>query len=101
MYNRLHANYAHFAAVYGFRVIPTGTAVEAARKMAMVQKKVEDPHLNATGEFLQALVWAKALFGVDAGKGTYVPEGIDPSTAGRLRETADTVVTTAKKEKAK
>ncbi|MDD4025215.1 MAG: DUF4886 domain-containing protein [Kiritimatiellae bacterium] len=101
MYSRMRANYAKFAAAYGFRVIPTGAAVEAAREVGMVQKTASDPHLNKTGEFLQALVWAKTLFGADVIKGKYVPEGTDPAIAGRLREIADTVVTATKKEKAK
>ena len=67
----------------------------------MVQKTASDPHLNKTGEFLQALVWAKTLFGADVIKGKYVPEGTDPAIAGRLREIADKVVTATKKEKAK
>ena len=101
MYSRMRANYAKFAAAYGFRVIPTGAAVEAAREVGMVQKTASDPHLNKTGEFLQALVWAKTLFGADVIKGKYVPEGTDPAIAGRLREIADKVVTATKKEKAK
>ncbi len=101
MYSRIHTSYANFAAPYGFRVIPTGTAVEAARKVTMVHKKVHDPHLNTAGEFLQALVWAKTLFGVDVGKGKYVPEGIDPAIARQFREITDAVVQTTKKEEAK
>lgn len=96
MYARLHAAYAAFAAPYGFRVIPTGTAVEQARSLGMMQKNAQDPHLNSAGEFLQALVWTEKLFGADVTKGAYVPEGVDADLAVKLRVIAhDAVVGTS------
>ena len=92
MYARLHAAYADFARPYGLRVIPTGTAVEKARGFGMMQKKVNDPHLNRTGEFLQGLVWTEKLFGKDVTKGSYVPDGMDPALARSLRAVAHEAV---------
>ena len=92
MYERLHAAYADFAKPYGLRIIPSGTAVEKAREFGMVQKKVSDPHLNPAGEFLQGLVWAETLFGVDVTKGSYVPDGMDAALAKKLRDVAHETV---------
>ena len=88
MYAHLHEAYADFVKPYGFRIIPTGAAVEKARTFGMMQKKVHDPHLNSTGEFLQGLVWTEKLFGVDVTRGTYVPEGMDVEFAKNLRAVA-------------
>jgi len=93
MYARLHAACADFARPYGYRIIPTGAAVEKARAFGMMQKSVSDPHLNPSGQFLQALVWTEKLYGLDVTKGSYVPEGMDAAFAKKLREVAHAAVT--------
>jgi len=92
MYARLHAAYLDFAKPYGCRIVPTGTAVEKGRAFSMLQKKVDDPHLNPAGDFLQALVWTEMLFGVDVTKGEYAPAGLDAAAAKALRAVAHEVV---------
>lgn len=99
MYASLHAAYSDFAKIHGLRIIPTGTAVERARHLAQLQKKVNDPHLNATGEFLQALVWTEKLFGKDVTQGKYVPKGMDPALAAKLRAVAHAVVSEQKADR--
>ena len=84
MYERLHASYGEFAAKHDLRVIPTGTAVERFRELLPVRKWQEDVvgdpigtdrfHLNVQGRYLQALVWTKALFGIDPEKCPYEPD---------------------------
>ena len=96
MYERLHKAYGDFAAKYGFEVIPTGTAVQRFRKELPVvytensfggdpcgsAKFVQEDgkwipkgdvfHMNASGNYLQALVWTAKLFGADVTKCNYV-----------------------------
>lgn len=83
MYERLHANYAALGKQYGFSIIPVGTTVQRFRSMLPLSKENEADdvvgsdgdtiHLNAWGEYLQALVWQKAFFGSDPMRCTYAP----------------------------
>ena len=91
MYERLHRNYAEFAAQHGFKVIPTGTAIEALRTLTLPHKGFQDPHLGPWGELLQAHVWAQALFETDVRTCKWQPSemsGLNPKMAAKLREIA-------------
>lgn len=88
MYEELHKTYFDFAKGYGFRVIPTGTAVQRYRETLPVDysdgtfgngpcgnpETGDNFHLNKEGEYLQALVWTGKLFGVDVSQCTYTPD---------------------------
>ena len=104
MYAKLHRAYWDYAGANGFRVIPTGAAVQLYRRRLPVVytensfggdpcggrwggefvrdengKWVKGPgldvfHLGYDGEYLQALVWTGTLFGVDVSKCPYVPD---------------------------
>lgn len=107
MYTKLHEAYGAFAAGYGFRVIPMGTAVQAFRKALPVKYATDsfggdvvggrggNPlpdcdvfHLNEDGEYLQALVWAAKLFGKDPRLCEYVPEWLSQERASLLKRVA-------------
>ena len=113
MFELLHGAYAAFAEKNGFRVIPTGTAVQLWRKELPVQytdnsfggdvcgsaefKQDEEGkwkpsgdvfHLNDDGYYLQALVWAAALFGKDVTTCAYAPDGLDAGKADLMRRVA-------------
>ncbi len=101
MYNRLHKCYGELAGKYGFDVIPVGTAVQLYRKSLPVRStatevggdpvgspKGDSIHMNADGNYLQSLVWAGTLLGVDVTKCTYVAKRIDPAKAVIMRECA-------------
>ena len=73
MHEKLKAAYAEFAKPYGFKIIPTGDAVQDFRKaMPSPDGITGDPcgsptgkdkfHLNREGNYLQACVWLAALF---------------------------------------
>ena len=87
MYAALHKCYADFAAANGFRVIPTGTAVEFARDVMPLQPK-DKKHLGPAGEYLQALVWTAKLFKADVTKCAYAPEGVTGEQAAALQKAA-------------
>jgi hypothetical protein len=108
MYDKLTKNYGRLAAEKGFRVIPTGKAVQLYRER--VPAAAADPgldvvgnltkgedgayagdsiHLNKDGEYLQACVWVESLFGVDVRKLKSVPEDLKTKdNAALLRECA-------------
>ncbi len=102
MYNRLHKCYGDFAEKYGFDVIPVGTAVQLYRRRLPVRStdtevggdpvgvspKGDTIHMNADGNYLQSLVWAGALLGVDVAKCAYAPGRIDPARAEVMRACA-------------
>ncbi len=110
MYNRLHKCYGDFAAKYGFDVIPVGTAVQLYRRRLPVRSTDTevggDPvgkspngdsiHMNANGEYLQSLVWAGALLGVDVAECNYVPKAVSREKAAVMRECAARAVAGAK-----
>ena len=107
MYDRLTMNYARLAAANGFKVIPTGVAVQDYRRLAGLTGYEGDVvgelhrtdktwtgtdgdpiHLNKSGHYLQALVWTGALFGVDPRTVAYRPDYLDAAKAEMLREAA-------------
>jgi len=113
MYAKLHGAYAAFAKKYGFRVIPTGTAVQLWRKELPVRyaenslggdvcgratfkqdkngKWVPNGdvfHFNGDGEYLQALVWTAKLFDKDVAKCAYAPKGLDAAQASLMKKVA-------------
>ena len=137
MYERLHAAYGELSRRTGFRVIPTGTAVQRYRAMMppfrkltkaewnaieqpnlpdlcgdpcgipkwrkpyrwekgfdrdRVQLMIDSTHLNPEGEYLQACVWIASLFGVDARRIAYAPDGLSPDRAKLMRESAQSAI---------
>ena len=117
MYAKLHDAYGTFAKKYGFRVIPTGTAVQLWRKELPVKytensfggdvcgsakfeqgadgkwkPKGDVFHFNGTGNYLQALVWCAKLFNVDVTKCPYAPKDLDAAKAELMKKVAMTAV---------
>jgi len=116
MYARLRAAYGDFAKGYGFRVIPTGAAVQLWRKRLPVvyaengfggdvcgsgkfeqvdgtwTPKGDVFHFNEDGHYLQALVWTAKLFGVDVTKCPYAPKRLAPEKAALMRRVAQEAV---------
>jgi len=112
MYAKLHEAYAAFAKPYGFEVIPMGTAVQLWRKRLPVKytensfggdvcgsaKFVEKDgkwkpkgdvfHLNASGNYLQALVWTAKLFGADVTTCPYAPANLKGEKADLMKKVA-------------
>ena len=104
MYERLTENYKKLAAANGFKIIPTGLAIEnfrAAEKIdgweddlvGNIRKTKNGPtgdsiHLNFKGEYLQGLVWTGALFGVDVTKCAFAPDEMKPELAAKIRAAA-------------
>ena len=136
MYNRLTVNYKKLAADLGnLRIIPSGYAVQLARKMQSVKFVPTSPedvarlnypdlpsqagslvgkhwyikneeseefelksdliHLNARGEYLQAMVWLGMLYGVDVVELDYVPDNIGRQDAAFLRKIAQKAIESA------
>jgi hypothetical protein len=115
MYAKLHAAYAAFAAKYGFRVIPMGTAVQQWRARRPVRYtensfggdvvggghlpperhfRQKDGrwvpasdrfHLNTAGEYYQALLWTAFLFKVDVTPCTYRPASVSAADADLMK----------------
>ena len=99
MHEKLKAAYADFAKPYGFKIIPTGDAVQDFRKaMPSPDGITGDPcgspkgkdkfHLNREGEYLQACVWLAALFDCDVTKLTYCPDFLSTERAIQMRKSA-------------
>ncbi len=114
MFDKLEAAYAGFAARHKLDLIYTGKAVQRYRKELPVVytensnaddvcgvnefvvkngkwvMKGDNFHLNACGEFLQALVWTARLFDADVTKSSYVPPCLakHPERAALMREIA-------------
>lgn len=136
MYNKLTNNYKILAEeLGGLRIIPTGYAVQLARKEQAVKFKPMTPeetallnypdtppqagalvgrdyyekdpqtgefvlktdriHLNARGEYLQAMVWLGMLFECDVTNINYIPETAGAADAAFLRQIADKAVKSA------
>ncbi len=96
MHERLVAAYGMLAAVTGFRVIPTGDAVQIFRER---HSGLPDPvngieggdtiHLtNPAGCYLQACVWLAKLFGVNPSESGYVPDTLPIEHAAALQNAA-------------
>lgn len=113
MYSCIRAACKDFAQKYRFRTIPTGTAVQEWRKRLPVvytensfggdvagsakfertadgkwEPKGDVFHLNASGDYLQGLVWTARLFGVDVRKCAYRPSNMSEKDAVLMRECA-------------
>ena len=113
MYAKLHAAYGGYAAANGFLLIPVGTAVQDYRKTLPVKYAEDslggDPcgsvkfergkdgkwvpkgdfsHLNREGQYLQALVWAATLFGVDVAQCPYRPDFLAADRAEKMKAAA-------------
>jgi hypothetical protein len=99
MHEKLKAAYAEFAKPYGFKIIPTGDAVQDFRKaMPSPDGITGDPcgsptgkdkfHLNREGNYLQACVWLAALFDCDVTKLTYCPDFLPETRAVQMRKSA-------------
>ena len=112
---KIHEAAAAFASRHAIGVIPSGSAVQAWRRALPVAygeksfggdvvgggKDVENAkfvledgkwvpkcdvcHLNSNGCYLQALVWAKSLFGVDVGKCEHQPKALAPERAALMK----------------
>lgn len=111
MYERAAAAYRRLAAETGFRVIPSGLAVQNVRALGplpvpqpeggapltgraadVVGADGDNIHLNARGEFLQACVWYSFLFGEPADGITFTPENIDANYGQTLKDCAQAAV---------
>ena len=113
MYAKLHRAYGDYASSHGYRVIPTGTAVQLWRSRLPVAytensfggdvcgsgkfvqgkngkwtPKGDVFHFNADGHYLQALVWCAKLFGADVTKCPYAPKGLDAAKAELMKKVA-------------
>ena len=96
MHERLVACYGMLAAETGFRVIPTGDAVQIFREQ---NPGLPDPvngveggdtiHLtNPAGTYLQACVWLAKLYGRNPIGAGYVPDTLPPEHAAALQNAA-------------
>ena len=99
MYRRLHKAYTDFAKSYGLEIIPTGTAVEILPDRERLFNR-PDFHLNRKGEYLQGLIWAQKLLGIDPLTVIYYPEKeVNAALAEELRQTASKALKLAKEGK--
>ena len=98
MYEKLHSAYRDFAAAYGFRRIPMGTAVQEWRKRLPVKGSKGDVigkdkyHLSKEGEYFQALLWTGYLFNVDVMPCAYRPKGVTPERAELMKRIVNDLV---------
>lgn len=104
MYEGLVKAYKALSDETGFKVIPTGLAVQLFRERRPVRDVPDDVvgnfsadgtqiadsiHLNRDGEYLQACVWTAKLFGTDVTKLVSVPDDLrHPENAQLLRQCA-------------
>lgn len=92
MHRRVTDAYNRLASEYGFRKIPTGPAVAAARRAGLpdvVGCGGDTIHLNRRGEYLQACVWFATIFDRPAREISYVSPDVTPEEAIVLRSCAD------------
>ena len=100
MYERLTANYRKLAADNGFRIIPSGQAVQNARAAIgtitpendVVGAGKDTIHLNDKGQYLQACVWFMFLFDKTATDIKFQPKSIDAETTALLQTAAEKAV---------
>ncbi|MGI5868905.1 MAG: DUF4886 domain-containing protein [Kiritimatiellia bacterium] len=108
MYAGVRKTYDDFAAEVGFRLIPSGDAMEAARRDAEwgpflagdppaprgeKALHVKDAyHANVKGEYLQGCVWLAFLFKEKVSGNPFVPKGMTADEAAVLQRIADEVV---------
>lgn len=111
LYAAVASTYRTFADRHGLRVIPGGTAFQLARQTPAwgdytpTNKITQAPaqgrtlyddggyHANRNGSYLLGCVWYEFFFRKDVRASDYVPEGVSPEDAARLREIAHRVVT--------
>ena len=105
MYKGLKACYYKLAAETGFRLIPSGDAMQKARLskrwgMPVTEQRSlhsgDSLHLNDNGCYLAGLVWAETLLGVDARKVKFRPDGMNEDDAKILRSIAHQTAGVAK-----
>ena len=100
MYEKLRCAYRDFAAVYGFRIIPMGDAVQEWRKRLPVKGTEGEVvgrgkdlfHLGPAGEYFQALLWTSFLFDVDVTSCAYRPEYVSAEQATLMKQIVKDVV---------
>lgn len=108
MYAGVRKTYDDFAAEFGLRQIPSGDAMEAARRdaewgpflagdpPAPREEKalhVQDAyHANVKGEYLQGCVWLAFFFQEKVSGNSFVPKGMTPDETAVLQRIADEVV---------
>ena len=84
-------------AKYGLEIIPSGDAVEEARKLSEFDEGThpitrDGFHMSLDyGRYLTGLVMFKFFTGKDATKVSYEPEDTDSNICARLKEIAETV----------
>ncbi len=91
MYGALAANYSSMQTMYSIEnQIPSGYAVQLYRHTYKTSPLgTDNQHLSKPdGEYLQACVWAGELFDINPSEITYVPSGMDATTAGKLKSVA-------------
>ena len=109
MYAKVRAAYDGLAKKARLRQIPSGDAMEAARRDAQWGPFLagEPPtprpekalhgndgyHANVKGEYLQGCVWFEFLFGETVVGNTFVPKGMTPEETAILQRIAHEVVT--------
>jgi len=108
MYAALRETYDAFAKNAGLRLIPSGDAMEAARRDAewgpflVGDPPVPQPeralhvndafHANTKGEYLQGCVWLAFLFNEPVSGNTFVPKNMTAAETAVLQRIADEVV---------
>ena len=108
MYAKLRDAYDGLARKAKLRLIPSGDAMEAARRdaawgpylagdpLAPRPKKAlhagDAYHANVKGEYLQGCVWLAFLFNEKVSGNTFIPEGMTAAEAAILQRIADEVV---------
>ena len=104
MFARLDRAYADFAAVYGFRMIPMGDAVQEWRKRLPVKGAQGDvvggrdlSHLSPAGEYFQALLWTAFLFDTDVTPCAYRPETVTAGEAVLMKQIVKDLVKPGRK----
>jgi len=99
MYQNVKAAYTQLSVDTGLGLIPVGDAFQAVLSgphPIRLHNKA-DIHANANGEFLGAAMFYEAIFRDSVLSNPYVPKGVTPEDAKRLREVAHkTVAKTAK-----
>lgn len=87
MYMLLHEAYGKFAAKHNLEIIPTGSAAEIAPNRDRLFT-APDFHFNREGEYLQGLVWAGKLLGIEPASVEYKPDWLEAARAAELKEAA-------------
>lgn len=107
MYTGVRAAYDGLAKDTGFRLIPCGDAVEAARRDQAFGKAGKHTlsddcfHANAAGEYLLGCVWHEFFFGQSVVGNTCVPKSVAAADAVMLQRIAHEVVTEKKRPEPK